>query len=354
MPFANHHLGLALLIAMIGGCAASEEKAAEPAAADTGPKYASPWDKPIGGERRVSASKSTAPAPRSATLTEMLNQSGIAATSGAVISSPSPWEPGTQRAAGANETPAVGASIDSPVSKAGAGASDWTIALASFTAETEGTAAQAALSQARSLPGLENAYLEDRGRTIVMAVGKYDAPGNPAAKKDLERVRQITVGGSKPFQHAILSPPRDESLRGSVPEHELRYAKTLYGKDAMYTLQIGVYCRSDDTEPSAKELAEFRAAAEKAVAQLRREGEEAFYFHGPRRSMVTIGVFNDQEYDASPQRVNPMALPKQSERLLKLRERFPYNLANGAAVKRTAPGQTKSRLDPSFVVTVPN
>jgi hypothetical protein len=79
---------------------------------------------------------------------------------------------------------------------------------------------------------------------------------------------------------------------------------------------------------------------------MRRQGEQAFYFHGPLRSMVTVGLFGIDEYDLRQLRLRSPAIAR-------LMERFPHNLVNGAGVKRKRAGQAEAVMDPSFVVGVP-
>ena len=86
------------------------------------------------------------------------------------------------------------------------------------------------------------------------------------------------------------------------------------------------------------------------AVQMRREGEEAYYFHGPRRSMVTIGLFDETEYDTKAP-----GKPKQSKRLLDLRKAHPYNLVNGQGMRVKIKGQKgEGDISPSFLVNVPD
>jgi hypothetical protein len=227
------------------------------------------------------------------------------------------------------------------------GSKDWTIVIAGFDKVTEVPLANAALARVRAQPGLEAAFLEERGKAVVVAYGKYPSLDAPAARADLERIRGLAVEGGTPFAGAMLAPPVFDALPGTIPEYDLRNAKAQAGAErAAYTLQVGVYCRLDDQEPSPKELAEFRKAAEKAAVEMRRQGETAFYFHGPRRSMVTVGLFGVDDYDLRQSRLRSPAIAK-------LMERFPHNLVNGAGVKRKRSGQAEAVMDPSFVVAVP-
>lgn len=303
------------------------------------PQFASPWDKPI--ERfQGPRTDPNSPVPGAA-LAETLTRAGIA----------TPMLQGSARV-GAGE--GTSRTIKQMGLADTSGSTSWSIALATFRADTEAGAANSALARVRMMPGMSEAYLDDRGRTLVVAYGRYEAPGSTAAKRDLARIQQLKVGGERPFSRAVLSPPSSGSRVGDAAGLELRNARRSDGDgEVLYTLQIGVYWRPDGQEPTAAEQAEFRAAAEKAAADLRREGIEAYYYHGPRKSMVTVGSFTAKEYDPSPQQINPMSPPKQSSELLQLREKFPYNLENGRAIKRTLAGASEGRIDPSFVVVIP-
>lgn len=251
---------------------------------------------------------------------------------------------------GGSGTPSSGEAGSSPSQSA------WTIILYTFRGDEEAQA-PTGLRRAQTEAGFKDAYLEKRGSATVIAYGRYGTPDE--AKKDLERIHQTEVSmpdaqGNlvkvKPFQESFLSPPGD--IKGRLPEYDLRNARKTKGDWALYTLQVGVYSR-EDKSPTQKELEEFRAAAEQAVVQLRREGEQAYYFHGPTRSSVTVGLFGKEDYD--PQTKLECAALKQ------LRKKFPYNLQNGAGVKRTLvvtdPKSGKQirqqKIDASAVVFVP-
>ena len=81
-----------------------------------------------------------------------------------------------------------------------------------------------------------------------------------------------------------------------MPDFDLATVKARRGtKKPLYTLQIAVYGRPDNTDATKEDLAQFRKSAEEAVVQLRREGEQAYYYHGPNRSMVTVGIFSEDD-----------------------------------------------------------
>jgi hypothetical protein len=235
-------------------------------------------------------------------------------------------------------------------------ASSWSIVIAAFRGDDQDAQAAAGLERVRSDGGLKEAYLEKRGQAAVIAYGRYQDPASKQAKADLERIKgiEVVVNGGKqhPFAQAFITPPED--VPGSLPEFDLRNARKLSGEWVLYSLQIGVYSREDGKEATAAERAEFRKAAEQAVVQLRREGDPAYYFHGPRRSMVTVGLFGKDDFD-------PQTPGVESATLKALRSRYPYNLNNGMGTRRrvqwvnpqSGAVAKKEKIEQSALVNVP-
>jgi len=207
--------------------------------------------------------------------------------------------------------------------------------------------AQKLLKVIHNEAGLREAFIKKRPEGLVIAYGSY--LGREAALKDLPRIKETKILSSMPFENAIIAPPSSAELRGNNPMHDLRTVKQRYGEQAVYTLQIGVYGRVDYQNPSPEELAAYRAAAEEAVRDLRSQGERAFYYHAPARSMVTVGVFGEKDFD------NETLPPYQSPALKATRDKFPNNLLNGAGINetlRTESGKMK-RLQSSQLVAIP-
>lgn len=195
--------------------------------------------------------------------------------------------------------------------------------------------------------GLRQAFIEQRSDGLVIAYGNY--LGRDEAMRDLDRVRKTQLMSTTPFENAIIMPPSSDELRGNNPRHDLRTVKQRYGKQAVYTLQIGVYGRVDYQNPAPEELAAYRKAAEEAVRDLRAQGEMAFYYHAPARSMVTVGVFGEKDFD------NTTLPPYQSPSLKRTREKFPNNLLNGAGINETVRTETgrMKQLQSSQLVAIP-
>lgn len=175
----------------------------------------------------------------------------------------------------------------------------------------------------------------ERGAAIV--VGSYSGPDTPAARADLDSIRNRSVEGRKPFSQAFFAPPLEMTDPGQIPELNLLTARQSFGKDKDYTLQIAFY--------QSKNPEEAKRAAERAALQLRREGELAFYYHGPRMSLVTVGVFGDNDFDRN--------LRPKNASLVALQDRYPLNLHNGEyPVIEKRPGGPPVK-QPSTLVRIP-
>lgn len=211
-----------------------------------------------------------------------------------------------------------------------------------------------ALQQVTEAVGDENVWLHqpDDDRPPLILYGRYTDPASSRVQADLKRIRAMEVEGRTPFASAVVLPVGEQARPDDrQAQYDLRRVKKTFGKEAVYTLQIGVYAREDSRRPSQEDLAAFRRAAEQAVERLRREGDQAFFYHGPNGSMVTVGVFNDSDLDTS---VTP---PIESRRLAELKSRHPHNLLNGRGVRETVPtGEARSepRIQESRLVLIPD
>ncbi|MDX2130837.1 MAG: hypothetical protein SFY69_02145 [Planctomycetota bacterium] len=222
----------------------------------------------------------------------------------------------------------------------------WTIVLSTIPASQEGLEVMRTVATVRQQAGLPEARLLRRGRSTVVAYGSYPSATDERARADLARVRAIELNGERPFEHAVLAPPAFEGVQGGRPELDLAGVRARRGGDALYTLQVAAYERSDGKDPTDADLAEIRAAAEKAAETLRADGADAYYWHGPRRSMVTVGIFGPADHDVlRPERDSPA--------LRAARSKHPLNLVNGRPLLVRTRGQTESTPQPSFLVAIP-
>lgn len=235
----------------------------------------------------------------------------------------------------------------------------WAVVLVAFRGDAQEPLAREALGRIQHDAALPDAYLDRRGEGWIIALGRHADPTTPDAQADLQRARGAELDGGRPFALSFLAPPPVEQggaaggeRASGNPAYELGRAVETFGdKAALYTLQVGVYARADTKAPTQAELAEFRRLAEEGAAQLRREGELAFFYHGPNRSMVTVGIFNEADHD-------PRTPGVQSARLRQTKDRFPLNLLNGKGIRvrvRGVPDDSPHayKLQESGLVAIP-
>ncbi len=340
---------------MISGCQ-SVEKAAQSADVNADPYEDYPWLKPR--ESNAAASRELARRPVDLEGTPWIGDDGARGGSGSVAGTSNNGDVlgGLDKELGLGDAAAQRPGNLRPISAPPAPGKDeaefdaWTIVIAAFTTDSpeqsrEGQA-QTALVRIRAIEELRDAFVTRRGQSFMVAYGKYDAPDSSQAKSDLQRIRGLQVEGERPFAGSFLIPPSKAAMAGSTPELDLLNVRRMYGAQAKYTLQVGRYARGDFSPPGETERKEFRKLAEEAAAKLRKDGEQAFYYHGEAMSMVTVGLFGDADL---PRKDRPA-----SALLRDLQARFPHNLLNGAGVRIKRQGdKTEGAMAPSVVVATP-
>lgn len=197
-----------------------------------------------------------------------------------------------------------------------------------------------------SLPEVRAEFRE--GRWLVLS-GRFAGPQERDAQRTLAQAKQIRFDDRNPFAGAALLPPA--SIDPSrVPEFDLRSARRGVPRDqGLYTLQIGAYGRLDGKSLSSRERAEVRETAERAVRDLRADGIPAFFLHDANLSVVTVGVFTDDDLGLTP-RSRGFASPE----FERLKREFPNNLLNGKGLNEPDPANPgQRRLQASQPVEIP-
>ena len=215
----------------------------------------------------------------------------------------------------------------------------WSIGLRTFSGPDRDVDAAAAVERLRAADRtLADAFVEARGDRALVLLGRFASPSSKEASALLDAVRAIRIEGDQPFKTSFFVPPSGRAASNL----DLRTATTQFNADS--TLQIGAYGRIDRRFPTEKEIAEFRALAEQAARDLRAQGEQAFYFHGPSMSMVTVGALRYDDLEANP------------GILRSLQERFPHNLLNGAGIREkfTTEAGEDWRMQSSQLVSIPD
>lgn len=216
----------------------------------------------------------------------------------------------------------------------------WVIPLERFAGPDRMTKAEALAQRLRKEAGLSELRIEDNAGVATLAAGPIDDPESRNAQAMLEQVRKARIDGIEPYQNV--------SFASSVPGGRKVYDPlNLRAHPGMYTLQIGFY---DDRFQGDR-----RAAAEKAVHVLRKQGTQAYYYHGPFRSMVTVGLFtHDEAFVMKKSRLSPGAMVQAySPEIHKLEKKFPYNLGDGVTLIETKDGK-KLGAQHSSLVRVPD
>jgi hypothetical protein len=226
---------------------------------------------------------------------------------------------------------ATGANPDAGA-KAAAG-QGWGVMLEHFTGDGHVAQATARRDVLATSIGRADLYVRTTSTGSAVVLGSHADSSDAAAQADLAWARQVVVGNGRPYQRAFLAPP-SVGDRGGYPEFNLATVRGARGRDALYTLQVGVW-ELDDRAAARRE-------AEKDVLRLRQSGQEAFYYHGAQRSMVTIGVFGASDYDAVMGIMSPTVRAVQ--------DTHPNNLLNG---KKYRP-QGESRWVSSALVSIPD
>lgn len=209
-----------------------------------------------------------------------------------------------------------GSEIDADTPRGGT----WAIALASFEGPDRYQQSFNLVRELQAEANLPDLWYDDNGQTSTVYAGRFRSPRQADATSTMERVRQATLDGEQPFADAEF---RDV---GAVRvDAEALDPLDLRRHAGAYTLQIGFYDREFGER--------FREAAEEAARTLRDDGHEAFFYHGPNRSLVTVGLFTNSDF------VMVQGRQSYGPRIKEVQQTFPHHFANGLEQLITRPGQ---------------
>ncbi len=208
----------------------------------------------------------------------------------------------------------------------------WALLLATFMGDQHQQDAREAAARLVSQANLPDVWLHDTVDRTLLYRGRYTDSDSDEAKNAQRQTRMIKFDGLRPFEDAQIVPIAETGTAVAGP-HDLRQFRD------MYTLQVEVY--DDDIGPK------YRQTAQKRVEALREEGHGAYFYHGPHRSMVTVGLFARKQAFVLRGTTDTYA-PAVRE----LQKNFPLNVHNGHSVVEKKGGK-KIRDQPSFLVRVP-
>ncbi len=226
---------------------------------------------------------------------------------------------------------------------------EWTIFCRELTSPHHGENCQAMAQSLRRTPGIRPQEVrcdhDYSSNTSRLYYGSYLREVNPEThrldypeqlRSDLQLIHSLGDDQNRRFFAAARIVPfaRPEDL--GRPEWALANA------DGVYSLQIAVFY----PEPG---FTESRRAAVELVAELRRQGHEAYYYHGDVQSMVTVGTFDESvviQTEHGKQMLSPQVKALQASN-----PRFKYNYQNGRVLTKRI-GGTKYPSS-SFLVKIP-
>lgn len=225
----------------------------------------------------------------------------------------------------ANQEPTV---LNTPQSQ-----SFWAILLTSFTGLDQQKQATDLIAKLKR-SYVTDAWLSQKDGYTHVYRGKFSDPTTPKIQSMLRQSKMIKLGNNRPFTQARIKAARP-AFEVSSSDMDLKR----YRQQKLWSLQIAVY---DDVAGL-----NYKQLAEQAATNLRQDGDRAFFYHGPHRSMVTIGLYT---YDqAWTQRVN--IGDTYSPLIRQLQEKYPFNLYNSRTIIEKVGGK-KVREQPSFLVKV--
>lgn len=167
------------------------------------------------------------------------------------------------------------------------------------------------MQTARQDAGLANLWYATVGTETTVYMGRFKDKDDREAKDALRKAREAEIDGKAIFAKAKLV--KLSAARGDALDP--RDLRSLKGK-GLFTLQIGYY--------DAKYGPDFRRAAETAVDVLRDNGEDAYYYHGPHRSMVLLNAWTHAQAFTLVGQVD-----RYSNTVRLAQEKYPHNVPNG-------------------------
>ena len=204
-----------------------------------------------------------------------------------------------------------------------------------FTGNTAEVDAQVLVTELRTthrLPAVWIRRTPGPGGGVAVYAGRFTEAGDTRDQRALlKRIRRLEVDGERPYRDAELvavARGTGSSLGSDLgPDSELA-PHDFRNHPGRYALQVGHY--TADAEGGR------HAAAEARVRELIDAGHRAFYYHGPRMSIVVVGLFDESDFVQVAARGGG-AFTEQAygPEMLALQERFPHNLRNGRPHKVT-------------------
>lgn len=210
-----------------------------------------------------------------------------------------------------------------------AGGQGWAIQVAQVSGSTRHDEARELVQQLRTHSNLADFWIEDLNNTATVYHGRFKQASDPSIRTTLAAVQNIKIDDTQPFADSQLVPLVGQG-RAIADPFDLRQFI------GYYSLQIGFY--------DAAYNGDFREAAEQAIRVLREQGHDAYYYHGPHRSIIAVGVFSYEQAF-----VNAGTHDTYAPHIRELQKQFPFNLGNGATIIQKEAGKNIGEQKSSLI-----
>ncbi|QQE12767.1 hypothetical protein JD969_04705 [Planctomycetota bacterium] len=212
---------------------------------------------------------------------------------------------------------------------------NWGIMLDAFGGPDRAIRANNLITQLREKKGLKDFWLKRTNEVAMVMYGSFEDRKSTEARDELYKIRELTIDNKKPYRMAMMQPLAGASKISDDPLDARSYI-------GFYTMQIGFYDPNFDGD--------MRQAAENAVKALRADGEDAFYYHGPKRSLVCVGLFTQQDMSQRHSRQG-FQVEEYGPRIREVQQKYPNNLMNGVTMVTKYKGKDIGS-QPSFLVRI--
>jgi hypothetical protein len=162
--------------------------------------------------------------------------------------------------------------------------------------------------------GIRDVFIVEGAGMASLCVGRYNSWQDKNADETLKILRRVSDSdGQYPFAGVLLVP---------IPEATPQNPWPLENAKGVFTLHIASW-----EAPGRMQKSQGYAA------ELRTQGYEAYVYHGPRLSMVTLGAYGPEIFDNPALVGQPGAKPKiTSPKLMDLIQKFPRMRLEGEVV----------------------
>ncbi|MFO8012727.1 MAG: hypothetical protein R6X20_05405 [Phycisphaerae bacterium] len=176
--------------------------------------------------------------------------------------------------------------------------------------------------------GLQDVFIIKGHEHAAVCVGHFGSWKDPEADRTLQRVRRIRdAQGQYPFAGVMLMPVPEPLPENPWPVEEA---------DGQYTLIVASW-----QNPGRM------ARAQDYARRLRDKGYEAYVYHGPSKSTVSVGAFGPEIFDDPSKVGRPDVHPKIVDpKVKRLRQKFPTLILEGE------PAPAEAKLKP-YVAIIP-